>query len=380
MIPNLKIGWILSGSEVDPGARILGINIHKALLKKGVNSHILLAPSRYNLAVEKGAINALSLKEEGFNVVIFQKVYAGDASEIAAALGQLNIATVFLASDLCGSNMIELCDESVAVSAFLKKAMPRHLRSRIHVVDDAVETSQTNCKITYRDGFPKLRGIYVGSSLPSLRVRQMLASVTSIVEVTILSNKYNPAEDRDDNMRYKMSALQKVSRLSTMHASDVVAKTGRLLKYKQEARRLNNEYGALVPPEFKWKAWDLKTVEENIIDADIALIPCELISDYHLSKSANRASLFMSLGLPVVASPLPAYTEIIRNGQNGFLARRADEWIKACELLRNPQKASEIGQRGRHDALSRYSIETISERYLSIFEAAYRKASCGPSA
>ncbi len=70
----------------------------------------------------------------------------------------------------------------------------------------------------------------------------------------------------------------------------------------------------------------------------------------------------MACGKPIVASNIPGYREILKNGREGFLVRPCDSreiGEKIIELAREPRRAEEMGKLGREKALN-YSWEKIS--------------------
>ncbi len=80
----------------------------------------------------------------------------------------------------------------------------------------------------------------------------------------------------------------------------------------------------------------------------------------------------MAAGLPVVASRIPGYDEVVRDGQEGFLVPPGDPRAvadAAAEVLDDPTLARTMGQAGRTRA-SRYDWAVVAEE----IEAAYREA------
>ena len=60
---------------------------------------------------------------------------------------------------------------------------------------------------------------------------------------------------------------------------------------------------------------------------DIIIIPLDLSEGElirHYAKTANRVTFAMSIGIAVVASPIPSYKLVIENGVNGYLASTPD--------------------------------------------------------
>lgn len=86
-------------------------------------------------------------------------------------------------------------------------------------------------------------------------------------------------------------------------------------------------------------------------------------------KSENRLTLKMALGLPVIASPVPAYLDIIQQGINGYIARSRAEWLDAIDALRDPGHRREVGAAARSSVLERFSMEAQARKLISVLES-----------
>jgi glycosyltransferase involved in cell wall biosynthesis len=111
--------------------------------------------------------------------------------------------------------------------------------------------------------------------------------------------------------------------------------------------------------------WNIKTVYTEILKGDIATIPC-FTNEWGKAKSNNRLTMFMALGLPVIVSPIQSYKKIIRHGNNGFLAKNINDWVKYLLLSKDITIRRNIGRKAKEDVVKRYSIEVIGDRWLSL--------------
>jgi len=72
----------------------------------------------------------------------------------------------------------------------------------------------------------------------------------------------------------------------------------------------------------------------------------------------------MQLAKPIVASRVGGLSEILRHQETGLLVptNNIDALTEAMEeLIRNPKKAIEMGQKARRDALGRFSVENMTD-------------------
>jgi glycosyltransferase involved in cell wall biosynthesis len=114
--------------------------------------------------------------------------------------------------------------------------------------------------------------------------------------------------------------------------------------------------------------WNLNTWREELKKADIIILPADYKS--FPAKSNNKLTQAMSLGIPTICSPLPAYIEI-ENKYPGccLIASNEDEWEEHLLRLRNsPDLRKEIGQKGL-EASKEYHIDLIGGKWAKVFNS-----------
>lgn len=120
--------------------------------------------------------------------------------------------------------------------------------------------------------------------------------------------------------------------------------------------------------------WRSQTEAQDLAEADIGIMP--LPDDaWSRGKCACKALQYMGLGIPAVCSPVGINSELIRDGENGFLANSADEWIaKLTLLLRSPQLRRRLGLAGREMVEERFSAISQVPRVLEVFRSAIEES------
>ena len=82
-----------------------------------------------------------------------------------------------------------------------------------------------------------------------------------------------------------------------------------------------------------------------------------------------------SMGLPLIATNVPGCKEVIKDGLNGFLCNVFDSYdleLKMEKLINmSEQNLSEMGQKSREIAISRFSKERIIKQYFDILKLNY---------
>jgi glycosyltransferase involved in cell wall biosynthesis len=99
---------------------------------------------------------------------------------------------------------------------------------------------------------------------------------------------------------------------------------------------------------------------------DIGIYP--LVDDpFVYGKSGLKAIVYMAMGLPVVASAIGTTPLVVRDGENGFLVKSEDEWLKALRrLIDDPELRSRLGEQARRDAVARFSVQAVASQYRRV--------------
>jgi len=119
--------------------------------------------------------------------------------------------------------------------------------------------------------------------------------------------------------------------------------------------------------------WDNATVKWTIDgwmdvmnECDVVLCPQRV--DVQPAKSSIKATTAMALGMPVIASPLQAYKEIIQHGENGFICDTKEEWYEALIKLKDSGLREKIGIAAKK-SVEGYSLVSIAEEWKDTLNA-----------
>ncbi|UAY52241.1 glycosyltransferase [Ferruginibacter albus] len=118
---------------------------------------------------------------------------------------------------------------------------------------------------------------------------------------------------------------------------------------------------------FRFIEWKEATEIADLMQFNIGVMP---LSNDEVSKGKSGFKLiqFMSLGIPVVASPIGVNQQIVDENINGFLCKTESEWINAFEkLICDEQLRQQMGNDGRKKIEKRYSVVANKENFLSLF-------------
>lgn len=117
-------------------------------------------------------------------------------------------------------------------------------------------------------------------------------------------------------------------------------------------------------------AWDESSEVDELRSCDIGIMP--LPDDpWARGKSALKLIQYLAVGVAAVASPVGANREVLRDGENGFLALTEDEWVDRLEtLIVNPLLRERVARAGRQTAERRFSLHTNAPRFVDTMHRA----------
>src|SRR2546425_6831765 len=112
--------------------------------------------------------------------------------------------------------------------------------------------------------------------------------------------------------------------------------------------------------------WRSDTELEDLRPIDIGVMP--LPDDaWSKGKCGLKALQFMALGIPTVCSPVGVNTEIVQDGENGFIADTEDEWVeKLRRLLCSAELRKRLGLAGRATVEQKYSASAQAPRVYDV--------------
>lgn len=120
--------------------------------------------------------------------------------------------------------------------------------------------------------------------------------------------------------------------------------------------------------EIVFKPWEYDNEEEDIRSLDLGIMPLP-DDEWAKGKCGLKVLQYMACGVPVVASPVGANREIIRDGENGFLAATEKDWLQKLSLLaRDEELRRKLGQKGRETVENHYSLNKWGPKVVNLYK------------
>lgn len=118
--------------------------------------------------------------------------------------------------------------------------------------------------------------------------------------------------------------------------------------------------------------WNGETEVEDLRKIQIGLVPLPENS-WNKYKFIMKTAQYMALGIVPVGTPMASNTEVIRHGENGFLAANNEEWINYLSILAEDSKLrNEMSAKAAQDAQANYSLEANAPKIIEAFRAALK--------
>ena len=106
-----------------------------------------------------------------------------------------------------------------------------------------------------------------------------------------------------------------------------------------------------------WRRWSADTETQDLSALDIGIMPMP-DDAWSRGKCSLKALQYMAMGIPAVCSRVGTNPEVIKQGENGFLAATPEEWLGRLEsLVDDPTLRRKLGQEARRTVEERYSME-----------------------
>ena len=116
------------------------------------------------------------------------------------------------------------------------------------------------------------------------------------------------------------------------------------------------------------KPWRLEDENEDLISFDVGLMPLD--DDlWSRGKCGLKIIQYLSVGVPVVCTPVGINRDIVQDGRNGFWATTPEEWVnRLTQLLQDPELRQKMGDFGIETVEQGYSLAVTSNKFLKVLE------------
>ncbi len=120
-------------------------------------------------------------------------------------------------------------------------------------------------------------------------------------------------------------------------------------------------------------AWNKADELLQLSSMDIGVMPLPN-DEWAKGKCGLKGLQYMAMSIATVMSPVGVNTEIIQDGENGFLADTDEEWVNKLSLLiQDAALRRRLGEAGRQTTVEQYSVHAQKNNYLRYFNSLTQK-------
>lgn len=260
-------------------------------------------------------------------------------------------------------------------SAYFEKVLAKKI-PLLYDFDDAIwipAVSEGNRKLSFLKNFDKPREIikvaqliFAGNSYLANYARQYNSNVW-IVPTTVDTDRFS----KDESRNKEKLCIGWTGTFSTLAHFETVLDALYIIQEKYRERVYFKLIGV---PSYRndrlgiqGVVWTSETEIEELSALDIGLMPLPTDA-WTEGKCGLKGLTYMSLGMATIMSPVGVNKEIIRDGENGYLAASLEEWVEKMSLLIEDERLRfELGQEARKTVLEKYSVISQRNQYLSAF-------------
>lgn len=121
----------------------------------------------------------------------------------------------------------------------------------------------------------------------------------------------------------------------------------------------------------QWIRWNASREIEQLHAFDVGIMPLDADREWNRYKCGFKLIQYMAVGTPAVASPVGVNRDLVRHGENGFLADSSVQWESCLEtLLRDPELRKRMSVAARRIVEEGYSLDVCLPRLIQALEQA----------
>ena len=118
----------------------------------------------------------------------------------------------------------------------------------------------------------------------------------------------------------------------------------------------------------KFLHWSEKSEIDDLLKINIGVMPLP-DDEWSKGKCGFKALQYMALGMPALVSPVGVNSEIVNDGENGFICYENSDWEKYIRmLLLDSELRTSLGLKARQTVVDRYSVVSNVTNFVALFE------------
>ena len=113
--------------------------------------------------------------------------------------------------------------------------------------------------------------------------------------------------------------------------------------------------------------WSYNTFPSNILKGEFSVAPRTLSNSYNKGHSFFKIGVFLSQGIPAIASPVPSYHEVLQNDVQGRICENLNEWDKTIQEIKEDPNILVNWSNKAIKSMQPFHTSQIVKKYSRIF-------------
>ncbi len=126
------------------------------------------------------------------------------------------------------------------------------------------------------------------------------------------------------------------------------------------------QFRFLPPGKVVYRRWSPEVEIDAVRAMDVAVMPLP-DTEWTRAKCGLKMLCAMSVGVPVIASPVGVVNDILQDSNVGFVAKPGEWAGLLARLHADPLLRAQMGRAGRERVVERYSVATHAETLVRLF-------------
>jgi len=119
---------------------------------------------------------------------------------------------------------------------------------------------------------------------------------------------------------------------------------------------------------YEFRQWRYSTFPRDISECDLCVAPREVQDDYDRGHSFFKIGVFMAMGVPALAGPVPSYYLLLGDGKGGAICQTMDDWKYHLERFLADSELRSKWRLGARQAMHPYLTPYVAEQIDSLIK------------
>lgn len=122
-----------------------------------------------------------------------------------------------------------------------------------------------------------------------------------------------------------------------------------------------------VAAPFEFVSWNYQNFPTDILRGEICVAPRKTDNPYDLGHSFFKIGVFLTEGVPTLASPIPSYKDLLGKNKCGKICHTVEDWSNALDWIIDHQYELREWSQNARQTMSYFSSDRLACEYLHLF-------------